>query len=40
MKNMLNALASGLALAAAGALPVAAQMTELGTPEGALSIVA
>lgn len=40
MKNMLNALASGLALVAAGALPVAAQMTELGTPEGALSIVA
>lgn len=40
MKNMLNALASGLALAAAGALPVAAQMTELGEGEGALSIVA
>ena len=40
MKNMLNALASGLALVAAGALPVAAQMTELGQPEGALSIVA
>lgn len=40
MKNMLNALASGMALAAAGALPVAAQMTELGEGEGALSIVA
>lgn len=40
MKNMLNALASGLALAAAGALPVAAQMTELGDGECALSIVA
>ncbi|MTH78021.1 ABC transporter substrate-binding protein [Paracoccus aestuariivivens] len=41
MKKMLNALASGLALVAAGALPVAAEMpTQLGQPEGALSIVA
>lgn len=40
MKNMLNALASGLAMAAAGALPLAAQMTELGAGEGTLSIVA
>ncbi|WP_134679059.1 ABC transporter substrate-binding protein [Paracoccus ravus] len=41
MNKVLNALASGLALVAAGALPVAAEMpTALGTPEGALSIVA
>ncbi|MDS9467707.1 ABC transporter substrate-binding protein [Paracoccus sp. MBLB3053] len=41
MKNVLSTLASGLALVAAGALPVSAEMlTQLGEPEGALSIVA
>ena len=41
MNKLLNALASGLALVAAGALPVSAEMlTKLGEPEGALSIVA
>lgn len=41
MKKLLNLCASGIALGAALSLPAQAEMLkELGTPEGALSIVA
>ncbi|MFC3060706.1 ABC transporter substrate-binding protein [Paenirhodobacter populi] len=40
MNKLWNAAASGLALTAALTLPASAQMASLGTPEGAVSIVA